>query len=292
MRIGYACNTLGIDKRTSRKFILKNFNLENFHKATSGNLSDLEDILEYNIKNNIFLFRISSDIIPFGSHLINNINWQREYKNTLKGIGKYIKSNNIRVSMHPGQYTVLNSPNFEVVKNAVSDLEYHCNFLDSLDLDYQHRIELHIGGVYGNKSEAIGRFLENFNLLSPSLKNRLSIENDDRSYNIKDILDISKYLSIPPIFDNLHNLINPSIEDNFEILSLVRETTKKEFGPILLHYSEQNINKKKGSHSETIDVSILDNYINSIKVKDFDMILEVKDKDLSVIKYLNEKAKG
>lgn len=73
MKIGYACIPLGVDWSTNRKMSLKNFSSEKFLEITNLNLEDLRNILEYNIQNNIYLFRISLDIIPFGSHNVNNI---------------------------------------------------------------------------------------------------------------------------------------------------------------------------------------------------------------------------
>lgn len=285
MRIGYACTPMGTDKKTTRKFLMKNFSQDNFKKAARQNIEDLTSILEYNVKNHIFLFRISSDIIPFGGHIVNTFSWQKEYKSILTDIGNYIKNNDIRVTMHPGQYTLINSNRQDVVINSVRDLEYHCSFLDSLGIDYHHRVELHIGGIYGDKITALERFINNFNLLSDSLKKRLTIENDDRSYNIDDILGISENLSIPAIFDNLHHQINPSPDDLKNILNHVSKTYSNKNGPMLLHYSQQAQDKRSGSHSLTIDTEKLRDYIEIIQGFEFDLILEVKDKDLSVIKY-------
>ncbi|MDV3427047.1 MAG: hypothetical protein LIR50_07660, partial [Bacillota bacterium] len=132
-------------------------------------------------------------------------------------------------------------------------------------------------------------FIDNFSLLSETLKKRLTIENDDKSYTIEDVLMASDALSIPAIFDNLHNEINPSLIDLKNILRLVNKTYREENGPMLLHYSQQDKDKKTGSHSSTIDSAVLYDYLKSIGAYDFDIILEVKDKDLSVIKYLNYK---
>ncbi len=85
---------------------------------------------------------------------------KKEFKSQLKLIGDYINNNNMRVSMHPGQYTVLNSPKEEVVKNAMADLIYHCDFLDSLGLNSAHKIVLHCGGVYQNKNKSLQRLKE------------------------------------------------------------------------------------------------------------------------------------
>lgn len=288
MKIGYACVPLGADARTNRGFVLKNFELERFYKAVDENLSDLLKILQYNIKNNIHLFRISSDIIPFGSHEINQVNWTDMFEHKLESIGDFIKNNNIRVSMHPGQYTVLNSPNSDTALRAVKDIEYHTTFLDSLKLDYTHKIVLHIGGAYNNKETSKGQFMNNFNKLSDSAKRRLIIENDDRSFTIEDVLEVASKLSIPAVFDNLHHKLNPSIGSEIsEILRLVESTWKSWDGNMKLHYSDQSDIKKGGAHSEYVYTDNFLNYFDKVKAFNPDIMLEVKDKDISAIKCVN-----
>jgi UV DNA damage endonuclease len=288
MKIGYACIPMGVNNKSNRGFLLKNFSAENFIKTTALNLSELLRILQYNISNRILLFRISSDIIPFGSHPINAFCWQTIFKNELEEIGKYILNNNIRVSMHPGQYTVLNSINKETVSNAVRDIEYHADFLDALGVPYSSKIVIHIGGVYNNKKEAIERFIQHFELLSLSAKKRIIIENDEKSFTIEDVLYISNKLNIPVVFDVFHHQLNPSLSENLHvILTQVNNTWKQEDGVMKLHYSEHFKGKKKGSHSNTV---LTKNFISFYqKIYEFqpDIMLEVKDKDLSAIKCIN-----
>ena len=206
MKIGYACTPITTNARTNRRILLKDFSKDKFFSITKQNLDDLQKILEWNIKNNIYLFRIGSDIIPLGSHEINNISWQKGFKDNLETIGTFINNNNIRVSMHPGQYTVINTPKEDVLYKSIKDIEYHCEFLDSLKVDYKNKIILHIGGVYGDKKLAKENFLKGFKKLSDSSKKRLVIENDERNFSLDDVLDISSKLNIPVIFDNLHNI--------------------------------------------------------------------------------------
>jgi UV DNA damage endonuclease len=283
-RIGYACTPISIPYKTSRSFILKNFNEENFNECVGSNLKDLMSILQWNSQNGINMFRISSDIIPFGSHSINNIKWWRTFKEELLECGKLIKANDIRVSMHPGQYTVLNSPREEVVEKAIADLEYHCRFLDAMEVDYKNKIVLHVGGVYGNKLSAMEVFKSNFHKLSDSLKKRLVIENDDKSYTIAEVLGICRELGIPAVFDNLHHKLNPCSLEWEEIISAVKSTWKAEDGPIKLHYSDQDMEKKGGAHSKTVNTINFLSYMDSIKNLDADVMLEVKDKEISAIK--------
>lgn len=133
MKIGYACTPLSTSLKTTRKFTLSSYNEDILKTTISHNLLDLYKILEFNNKLGIKLFRISSDIIPFGSHSINTFNWSQYFSDELKSIGEFIKKNNLRVSMHPGQYTVLNSTNDEIVHKAIEDLNYHTSLLDSWD---------------------------------------------------------------------------------------------------------------------------------------------------------------
>ncbi|MDQ0149698.1 UV DNA damage repair endonuclease UvsE [Eubacterium multiforme] len=288
MKIGYACTPLKINNRTTRTFTLKNYSEENLVNCIDLNLKDLIKILEYNISKSILLFRISSDIIPFGSHTINNFNWSKYFKDDLNKIGKLIKDNSIRVSMHPGQYTVINSINPHTVSKSIMDLNYHCLFLDSLNLDSSSKIILHIGGIYKNKTTAINNFICNYNSLSNNVKNRLVIENDEKNYGINDLLYISEKCSIPIIYDNLHYTCYERLpSNNYSILNLINHTWKEEDGIVKVHFSEQNKLKKKGSHSQTINCSGFLDYIHSIKDLNIDIMTEVKDKDFSAIKCIN-----
>jgi UV DNA damage endonuclease len=283
-RIGYACTPISIPYRTSRSFLLKNFNEEVFKECVMDNLNDLMNILRWNVDNNIYLFRISSDIIPFGSHSVNKIDWWEIFREELSKIGVFIRGNKIRISMHPGQYTVLNSPKKEVLQKSFADLEYHCKFLDALDVDYTNKLVLHVGGVYENKGFAIKRFVENFQRLSPSAQRRLVIENDDKNYTIEDILEICNLLKIPAVFDNLHHKLNPCGLKWKDIISCVKDTWKEEDGRVKFHYSDQDLVKKGGAHAKSIVTENFLNYMENIKGVDADVMLEVKDKEISAIK--------
>ncbi|MGH4122378.1 MAG: UV DNA damage repair endonuclease UvsE [Clostridium sp.] len=285
MKIGYACIPLTIDARTNRRLTIKDFSEKKLLEVLEQNLIDLRGILENNEKYNIKLFRISSDIVPLGSHSINEIPWHKYFQNELNEIGEYIKKCGMRVSMHPGQYTVLNAEKEDIVEKAIKDLEYHARFLDALGVDGENKIILHIGGGYGDKASAMNRFIENFKRLSPSVKNRLVIENDDRTFNIVDLLFVSGEINIPVIFDNLHHECNHEIDMPIkEIMNKVAKTWKEEDGNPKVHYSQQDLHKHVGAHSNTIVVKNFLEYYEQVKEFNIDIMLEVKDKDVSAIK--------
>jgi len=286
MRIGYACLTVGVRDTALKNCMLKNADAARLFEITEHNLDCLDNMLNYNIRTGIHLFRVSSDLIPFASRPDYPFSWQEKFSQKLKQLGDKALQNRIRLSMHPGQYTVLNSPNTEVVKNAISDLEYHCSLMDSMGLGSDSKIILHIGGIYQDKKAAIERFLIHYSYLSEAIKKRLIFENDDKSYHIADVLDIAAKLGAPVVFDNLHHSVNPCDNlhtDNFWI-NECKKTWKQTDGCQKMHYSQQEPSKKPGSHSSTIHIRDFLDYYNGLDSKDIDIMLEVKDKNLSAVK--------
>lgn len=288
MKIGYACLTLGVLDTGFKSCIMKNAHEDKLLEIIEYNLNSFENIIDYNIKNNIKLFRISSDMIPFGSSDVNKTSWWNYFSSKLLSIGNKIRESDMRVSMHPGQYTVLNSPKEDVVKKAIEDLNYHNKVLTSLGVGRECKIILHIGGVYGDREEAIDRFIHNFGLLSDEVKERLVIENDDKSYNISEVLRIGETLNIPVVFDNLHNeiLSFDSTQDDLYWIKKCNKTWTKEDGLQKIHYSQQNKEKRPGAHSLTIGVEKFKGFLDKLDI-DLDIMLEVKDKNLSAVKCNN-----
>ena len=285
-RIGYACITLGehdIAYRTCRQ---ANATPDLLMQIIAHNLDALERAIDYNRRNGIRLFRISSDLIPFGSSPVNQLAWWELFAPQMARIGDKIVQSGMRVSMHPGQYTVLNSTRDSVVQNAIADLIYHNRVLDNLGVGPSHKIILHVGGVYGDKSQAIERFKSIWYSLDTSIRQRLVLENDDKSYTISDVLELGSALGIPVVYDNLHNRLMPSDtgkSDDYWI-NLCRPLWREQDGRQKIHYSQQNPMKNNGSHSESIQIDEFLAFVDDLTVPDLDIMLEVKDKNLSARK--------
>lgn len=289
MSIGYACLAVAVQNSEIKSCTLKNATPERLFSLIEHNLSSLENIIDYNAANGINLFRISSDIIPFGSSVAAALPWQEVFSKKLDRIGKKISAAKIRVSMHPGQYTVLNSNDSKTVERSIQDLNYHTNFLDALGVGSEHKLILHLGGAYGNKNQAKERFVTHFGYLNDAIKRRLVLENDDSLFNIADILETSAKINIPAVFDNLHNLINPadsSIEER-KWINLCSKTWKPSDGKQKIHYSQQSFGKKPGAHSESINIDCFLKFFGQLENSDIDIMLEVKDKNMSALKCLN-----
>lgn len=285
MNIGYVSQTFGLPGETFKTTRLNYATEEKLLELIEHNLNNLMKILDYNIENNVHMFRIISDVIPLGSHEANTIKWWEVFSEQLEQIGKKAVENDVRLSMHPGQYTVLNSPDSGVVERSVADLVYHTRFLDALNLDSSHKIILHIGGVYGDKEQAMARFVENYEKLDEAIQKRLIIENDDRQYTVGDVYSIAKQANIPIVFDNLHHECNPDdSKSEMEWLMTVRKTWQSEDGRQKIHYAQQDPDKRLGAHSQTIDLEQFDEFYQRIPTQELDIMFEVKDKNLSAFK--------
>ncbi|RYE38613.1 MAG: UV DNA damage repair endonuclease UvsE [Sphingobacteriales bacterium] len=205
MKIGYPCVNTCIGCTTSSTFRLANYSEQRQREAIQKNLACLQRILEYNVANNFLFFRIGSGIVPFASHEVSTLNWEEEFKDQFSEIGKYIKQHGLRISMHPDQFVVLNTPVERILENSIAELAYQTTILDLMELDASAKIQIHVGGVYGDKELAKERFVERYHQLPDFIKNRLCIENDDRLFSLKDCLFIHDNTGIPIIFDNLHH---------------------------------------------------------------------------------------
>lgn len=287
IRIGYACinSRLISPNRTCR---LRNATSEKILELATSNLAALQRILEWNVTHGIELFRITSDVIPFASHQINKVPWRRILRAELERIGSYIRANRLRVSMHPGQFTVLNSPRREVVENSVKELAYHTTFLDALGIDDTHKIVIHLGGVYDDKTQSLKRFMQNSADLDDRIKTRLVIENDERCYTIADALSASQAIGVPVVFDVFHHRWNPALQSS-DLRSIIQRsaaTWRKRDGRAKIHYSNQWPGQPSGTHSKSISISKFRDFYRQIRDLDIDVMFEVKDKERSVLKVM------
>jgi UV DNA damage endonuclease len=186
--------------------------------------------------------------------------------------------------MHPDQFTLLNSPDLNIFKRSVAELEYHVEILDLLGLDDTAKIQIHVGGVYDSKSDSMSRFIERYELLPEEIRRRLVIENDERLYSLRDCVGINFYCGIPVVFDAFHHQLYNNGEGVAAALRACARTWEEEDGLPMVDYSSQQADKRQGAHAETIDVRHFKRFIEESKPFDFDLMLEIKDKEESAAK--------
>ena len=294
VRLGYCCINLSLaDRKVSANRGMVKRTFEQKGPTYAGelaylNLCDLLTILEWNVANDIFVYRMSSDIFPWMSEYeITELANFSQIQAKLTEIGKYILSNSIRVSMHPGQFDVLCSPNPNVVDKTIVDLDKHAQIMDlmSLPINYDFPINIHLGGSYGDKDSAAQRFCENFQRLHPSTKARLVVENDDKAaqYSVLDLHTmVYSKIGTPITFDFHHHRFNTSDLSEESALKLAHSTWG-DHRP-LTHYSSC---KKTFEDPAVIARSHADYVYEKINTYDqeFDIEIEAKAKDLAVLKY-------
>jgi len=291
MRIGYPCINLSLSCRPSRTLRLASLSWERLRNTLSENLACLEKIVCWNARHGLLFLRISSDLVPLASHPENRFPWDEEFAPDFARIGALIRGFGMRISMHPGQYTLLNSPRPEVVKAAVADLLYHARVLELLGLDQTAKLQIHVGGVYGNKKKAMERFVRAHEALPEDVKRRLVLENDERFYTLSDVLLLHRKTGIPVVFDFFHHELNPDGKTLAEALEAQRETWGPEDGLPIVDYSSPLPGGRRGSHANALDREHFRRFLEESRPYDFDLMLEVKDKERSALRAL-ELARG
>ena len=297
MNLGYACINMSVGKKvtTNRSMVKRTFEskgLDYVSELTLLNAKDIIKILEWNRMNGIKLFRLSSGIIPWGDHLdLTQLKDYKEIKFELKKAGDFAKFWGMRINSHPGPFVVLTSPNENVVNNAIADLEMHGKIFDMMGLSKTtyNNINIHCNGVYGDKQSAMDRFIQNFKRLSPSVRKRLTVENDDKAsmYSVKDLMYIHKNTGIPIVFDYHHHQFCTGGLTEEEALKLAATTWPNDIKQEV-HYSEskalhENNNKEKPqAHSD---------YINALPNTyglDLDIMVEAKAKELAILPFITK----
>jgi UV DNA damage endonuclease len=298
MNLGYACinMTLGSQKpkvTTNRSMIKRTFlerGVEYAGELGLQNARDLFKILQWNNRNNIKVFRLSSEMFPWASEYdIEKSPYHSRIKTILQACGKYASDNGIRITSHPGPFNVLVSPRENVVKNTITDLEIHGKIFDMLGLSKTpyNKLNIHCNGVYGDKISAMDRFCLNFQKLSPSVQGRLTVENDDKAsmYSVKDLMYIHERIGIPIVFDYHHHKFCTGDLSEQEALELAISTWPKGIKPIV-HYSEskalheENDKLKPQAHSDYI------NELPNLYGNDVDVMVEAKAKELSILPFI------
>ena len=283
MKIGYPCLNRSLECSAARTFRLRSYSEERLVSTVKSNLDCLKNILAYNKEHDMLFFRITSDLVPFASHPVNKFPWQRYFRDTFSSLGTFIRKHDMRISMHPDQFTLLNSIDRSVLNTSLKELAYHAEILDLMKLDTTAKIQVHIGGAYGNKFESMKRFEKRYVRLQTAIRRRLVIENDHRTYSVADCISLSQATGIPVVFDVFHHRLHNNAEGIHASLASTGKTWHKRDGLPMVDYSIQKRSGIKGQHAESINGKDFNRFLKSTKLHDFDIMLEIKDKEKSAL---------
>lgn len=295
IRLGYVSLAKTLDDITAShtitytNYVKNNYTVDKLIEITNLNLNSLKEILIYNVKNNFHFYRITSKLVPLATHKNVKFDYIKPMLKKYEEIDNIINKNKLRVDTHPDQFTVLNSTNKEIVNNTIKILKYHYSILKAFNIK-DKIIILHVGSSVFGKENSIKRFINNFNLLPSYLKNAIALENDDKIYNIKDVIQLCEKCGIPMVLDYHHYLCNNNGEKVEDYLKRIFNTWKNKTPKI--HFSSPKNNSKKDfrSHNDYIDSNKFINFLEILKKenRNVDIMLEAKAKDYALTKLVRE----
>ncbi|MDE4086022.1 UV DNA damage repair endonuclease UvsE [Planococcus maritimus] len=286
MRLGYACMNTELKTvfRTLRLATAEKEGVEKIKELTIQNMETTLEVIRWNLEQGILFYRASSSIVPLSTHPINDWRWweDEDFLAIAGEIRRLVNDHGIRVSVHPGQYTVLNSPKPEVVRKSIEDLEYHDKLIQLLG---GTDIILHTGGAYGDKDTAKRRFADNYLMLSDSIRQRLRLENDDKTFTLRDVLDVHAMCKVPICFDIHHHNCNNDGEpvDFSEILA-----TWEGYGRPKIHISTGREGFTDLRHHDLISEEDFAELLKLVEGYEVDIMFEAKLKEQAVLPFLHK----
>ena len=268
-------------------------------------LERLRAILDYLDANDILMYRVATALAPYASHpTLTQFHGQvEECAEELAAVGQLVRERDIRLSSHPGQYTVLNSTDVGVQAAAAAELEVQAGLFDAMGLGPEAVVVLHVGGAAGGIAEASDRFLAGFELLSGAARRRLVIENDDRSFGTHDVVQLAERAGLRVIWDVLHHHCHdPAGMSDREAIEAAFATWPGHLTP-KIHYSsprldvetrklrrgrrveQQIVLPQLRAHADLIDPIGFERFMLEVAgERDFDVMLEAKAKDLALLR--------
>lgn len=301
LRLGFPVSVLGepgLKSNDTRRW------QSNPHLRTS--LEYLEHIFDYLEANNISMYRMSSDLAPYATHPdMPQFHGQvKESSRELKKLGRRARDLQLRLSFHPSQFIVLNSPEPSLRKKSVWDLQVQAEILDRMELGPEAVLVIHVGGAYGDKASGIDRWCATWDQLPSSVKQRLVLEHDDLRYSAADVLEIHRRTGVRLIFDVQHFwCLNPECLDLKETLYNFVQTWPAGVRP-KMHFSsprtemrevkrkDRKTGRKKTvllppvwtGHADFVHPFEFINFWRTVRELEVDVMLEAKAKDLALLR--------
>ncbi|WP_019913705.1 UV DNA damage repair endonuclease UvsE [Paenibacillus sp. HW567] len=301
VRFGYvAMSTVIPDCSPSKTMTMASFKklddreagLRRLAAISRTNLHNTLRLLKHNVGSDIKVYRLTSKLIPLATHP-DLLDWNpfAELAGEFAEVGDYVKKHGLRVSFHPDHFTVLSTPRPEVLVNSVRDLQHHVDMLKAMGLPATAKSNIHIGGAYGDKPVAAARFCEHFTLLKPELQERLTLENDDKTFNASETLEVSRRLGLPMVLDIHHQWVNnegelpwelwPEIQKTWQSPLAVKDVLPGESLPPKIHVSSPRSPSDPRSHADGVEPVPLLAFLKRIAADTpaVDVMIEAKAKD-------------
>lgn len=301
IRLGFVAMSLALEKASpSRTMTYKTYQsltddksrVHRLKKITKENLVNTIRIMRHAKAHDVQVYRITSKIVPLATHeQVIDWDYASELTEEFSQLKEWIQKSNMRISAHPDHFTLLTSPRQEVIEASIRDLVYHDIILSEMGLaSDKGKLVLHVGGTYNNKASAIETFISNFSSLPLNLRDRIILENDDKSYTASDTLGLCQMLSIPMVFDVHHHACNPDGLSIEELSTPIFDTWHNQPLVPKIHFSTPKSPAQIRGHADYIDSSDFYNFLIQAKKvnRDFDIMLEAKNKDMALFRLVQD----
>ncbi|QGQ98583.1 UV DNA damage repair endonuclease UvsE [Paenibacillus psychroresistens] len=297
VRFGYvAMSTLVENASPSRMMTVTNFikledreaAIRKLERLALENLHNTLRLLRHNRAYQIQVYRFTSKLIPlFGHALLAEWDPFLVLAEGFSTIGEFVRDNEMRVSFHPDHFTVLSTPRPEVLENSVGDLKRHVQMLQAMGLDKQSKCNIHIGGAYGDKPSASERFAKHFLELDPTIQERITLENDDKTFTAIETLELCEKLKVPMVLDIHHYQVNNNGEVLSDLWGRIYQTWPDDLPP-KIHVSSPKSIKVPRAHADYVDSILLLDFMRDIAstTPRLDVMLEAKMKDAALIQLM------
>ncbi len=264
--------------------------MDKLYEVTRLNLMHTKRILYLCAAHEIQLYRLSSSLVPLATHPEVEWDFYSPFKDEWKELGDLIKKFGIRASFHPNQFTLFTSPKQQVTDNAVKDMVYHYQMLEHMGIEKNAVINIHIGGAYGDKKKTLERFHENLAFIPSEVKAIMTLENDDKTYNVEETLSACEKADIPMVLDIHHHEANLSELPLEEYLESVFQTWERRDLVPKIHISSPKSEKAFRSHADLVDAGFVEPFLKTLKKLDHDVdfMIEAKHKDLAMLKLIED----
>lgn len=299
-RIGFAVKVLG--REGLRSHDTRRWQSE---PSLGVSIDALHRILDYLDETGIRMYRLSSDFVPYATHPeMPRFHGQIErHALELARVGRIADRYGIRLSLHPSQYVVLNAEDDAIARKALADLDSQSRLLDAMEQGPEAVVVLHIGGVYGDRTSALERFVRNFERLTEPARRRLAVENDEHAYTVEDCLWVHTRTGAPVVFDHHHHRLNPGALDDVRAAVLALESWPDDVTP-KIHFSSPRLDARQvgrgararteppllRQHADYIDPWTFADLMDALSDWRFDVMVEAKAKDLAVLKLRSDLA--
>jgi UV DNA damage endonuclease len=180
----------------------------------SRSLEYLDAVFDYLERIDVRVYRMSSSTVPYGTHPdLPEFDYRRQIEasgDQLGALGEKARRLGLRLSTHPGQYTVINSPDDVLAAKSMLDLEQDALLLDALGQPEEAVVVVHVGGLYGDREAALERWARAFQRLSGRAQRRVVVEHDERAFSLADVLRLHEWTGARVVYDLHHDRCNPS----------------------------------------------------------------------------------